>query len=125
MTIVPAFTYSAKLFSLSGTFGPTCLTQRLMRLLNMENFFLAMYDCPDALHQLMAFLRDNCLRIMRWAQAGGPEPSDPPVGAAGVRRRKHEDGAGRQCQCETAPLRSRLGAERLVPVTYFFAFVLG
>jgi hypothetical protein len=21
---------------------------------------------------------------MRWAQAGGPEPSDPPVGAAGV-----------------------------------------
>jgi len=24
------------------------------------------------------------LRFMRWAQAGGPEPSDPPVGAVGV-----------------------------------------
>jgi hypothetical protein len=31
----------------SGTYGNNCLTQRVMRLMNMETFFLAMYDCLD------------------------------------------------------------------------------
>jgi hypothetical protein len=31
----------------SGTYGNNYLTQRLMRLMTMETFFLAMYDCPD------------------------------------------------------------------------------
>ena len=52
----------------TGTFGPAMLTQTVIQLMGMEAFFMAMYDSPDQVHQLMAFLRDNCLRIMRWAE---------------------------------------------------------
>jgi len=55
----------------SGTYGNNYLTQRLMRLMSMETFFLAMYDCPDRLHALMALLRDNAMRMARWAEAEG------------------------------------------------------
>jgi hypothetical protein len=55
----------------SGTYGANCLTQRLMRLMTMETFFLAMYDCPDTLHAVMALLRDNALRMSRWAEQEG------------------------------------------------------
>ncbi len=53
----------------SGVYGQTCLTQRLMRLMSMETFFMAMYDCPDKLHGIMALLRDNAIRMCRWAEA--------------------------------------------------------
>lgn len=52
-------------------FGAHCLTQRLMRIMSMETFFLAMYDCPDALHGVMAMLRDNAKRMALWAEAEG------------------------------------------------------
>lgn len=55
----------------SGTYGNNYLTQRLMRLMSMETFFLAMYDCPDKLHALMALLRDNAVRMARWAEQEG------------------------------------------------------
>ena len=55
----------------SGTYGNNNLTQRLMRLMSMETFFLAMYDCPDTLHALMALLRDNARRMARWAEQEG------------------------------------------------------
>lgn len=55
----------------TGTFGPNCITQRLMRLMTMETFFMALYDCPDKLHDLLALLRDNARRMARWAEAEG------------------------------------------------------
>lgn len=55
----------------SGVFAQTCLTQRLMRLMSMETFFMAMYDCPDQLHGLMGLLRDNAMRMAKWAEAEG------------------------------------------------------
>ncbi|MHB9026483.1 MAG: uroporphyrinogen decarboxylase/cobalamine-independent methonine synthase family protein [Armatimonadota bacterium] len=55
----------------SGVYGTPNLTQRLMRLMSMETFFMAMYDCPEKLHALMALLRDNCVRMCRWAEAEG------------------------------------------------------
>lgn len=55
----------------SGIYGATPLTQRLMRLMSMENFFIAMYDAPEQLHGLLAILRDNAIRKARWAEAEG------------------------------------------------------
>lgn len=55
----------------SGVYGNTCLTQRLMRLMSMETFFMAMYDCPEKLHALMGYLRDNAISLARWAEAEG------------------------------------------------------
>jgi hypothetical protein len=55
----------------TGTFGSTMLTHRVIELMGMEAFFMAIYDCPDEVHALMAFLRDNSLRMMRWAEAEG------------------------------------------------------
>jgi hypothetical protein len=55
----------------SGTYGNNYLTQRLMRLMSMETFFTAMYDCPEKLHGLMGLLRDNAMRMARWAEAEG------------------------------------------------------
>ena len=53
----------------TGTHGSTMLTHRVVELMGMQAFFVAMYDSPDLVHQLMAFLRDNALRVMRWAEA--------------------------------------------------------
>ena len=47
------------------------LTQRLIRLMNTETFFMAMYDAPDQLHGLMAQLRDNAKREALWAENEG------------------------------------------------------
>lgn len=55
----------------SGTYGHNYLTQSLMRLMSMETFFMAMYDCPEKLHGVMALLRDNSMRMARWAEAEG------------------------------------------------------
>ena len=55
----------------TGLFGCSMLTHRVVELMGMQAYFLAMYDSPDALHRLMAFLRDNALRVMRWAEAEG------------------------------------------------------
>ena len=55
----------------SGTYGHNGLTQKSIRLMGMETFFMAMYDCPEILHALMALLRDNAMRLARWAEAEG------------------------------------------------------
>ena len=55
----------------TGTYGSTMLTHRVIELMGMEAFYVAMYDSPDAVHRLMAFLRDNALRVMHWAEAEG------------------------------------------------------
>ncbi|MHC4712028.1 MAG: uroporphyrinogen decarboxylase/cobalamine-independent methonine synthase family protein [Planctomycetota bacterium] len=49
----------------------TMLTNRIIALMGMEAFFMAMYDAPDELHRVMAFLRDNALRMMRWVESEG------------------------------------------------------
>ena len=48
-----------------GNHPSMTLTQRVVHLMGMEAFFLAIYDEPDAVHALMAYLRDNALGIMR------------------------------------------------------------
>ena len=55
----------------SDVYGRTSLTGRVMHLMSMETFFMAMYDCPDKLHALMGLLRDNAIRMCRWAEAEG------------------------------------------------------
>ena len=40
-------------------------------LMGMERLYMALCDCPDQVHRLLAYLRDNRLAIMRWAQAEG------------------------------------------------------
>lgn len=55
----------------TGTFGCTMLTHRVVELMGMEAYFMAMFDAPDAVHALMRFLADNALRVMRWAESEG------------------------------------------------------
>ena len=55
----------------SGVYGYTYPTHRVVELMGMEAFFTAMYDSPDEMHQLMAYLRDSCLSVMRWAEEEG------------------------------------------------------
>jgi len=55
----------------SGTYGQNCLTQRLMRLMTQETFFTSMYDEPEALHLVMAMLKDNAKRMALWAESEG------------------------------------------------------
>jgi hypothetical protein len=55
----------------SGVYANNYLTQSLMRLMSMETFFMAMYDSPDNLHGIMGLLRDNAVRMARWAEAEG------------------------------------------------------
>ena len=55
----------------TGVYGCAMLTHRVIDLMGMEAFFTAMYDTPDEVHNLMAFLRDNALRVMTWAESEG------------------------------------------------------
>jgi hypothetical protein len=55
----------------TGTFGATMLTHRVVELMGMQAYLLAIMDAPDAVHALMAYLRDNALRVMRWAESEG------------------------------------------------------
>ena len=55
----------------TGLFGRAMLTHRAIELMGMETFFIAMCDMPDQVHKLMAFLRDNALRVMQWAESEG------------------------------------------------------
>lgn len=55
----------------SYIYGHSYLTHRVVEFMGMEAFFLAMYDSPDEVHQLMAYLRDNALRVMRWSESEG------------------------------------------------------
>ncbi len=49
----------------------TGLTQRVVELMGMENYFLAMYDTPDELHEMMRFLTDDVIRYIRWQESEG------------------------------------------------------
>lgn len=53
----------------SGAYGMAMLTHRVVDLMGMEAFFMAMYEAPDEVHRLMTYLKDNCLRVMRWAES--------------------------------------------------------
>ncbi len=53
----------------TGTYGGTMLTNRVIELMGMEAFFEAMVENPKAVHRLMSYLRDNALKVMRWAEA--------------------------------------------------------
>jgi hypothetical protein len=55
----------------TGTYGSTMLTHRVVELMGMQAFLMATYDSPDAVHRLMGYLRDNALRMMRWAEGEG------------------------------------------------------
>ena len=55
----------------TGAFGATMLTHRVIELMGMEAYLLAIMDCPKDVHRLMAFLRDNALRVMHWAESAG------------------------------------------------------
>lgn len=47
------------------TFG---MTWQVIELIGLEGLMIAMYDNPDGLHRLMAFLRDDHLAFARWLQ---------------------------------------------------------
>jgi hypothetical protein len=78
MDMPKTFEYKAFLEDLFGTILPVCicsgtyarsmLTGHVIELMGMEAFFTAMYDMPDEVHQLMRYLSDNSVRIMRWAE---------------------------------------------------------
>ena len=56
---------------ITGVYGCGSLTYEVFALMGMEAFYMAMYDQPDEVHRLMAYLRDNGLRIMHWAEDNG------------------------------------------------------
>lgn len=47
------------------------LTIVAIDLIGLENLMLAMYDTPDELHELMAFLRDDHIRFQDWLEEKG------------------------------------------------------
>lgn len=55
----------------SGTYGNNFLTYCLVQLMSMDTYFMAMYDCPETLHALMALLRDNAINVSKWAEREG------------------------------------------------------
>lgn len=44
------------------------LTSKIIRLMGMEAMFIAMYDCPDELNQLMEHIERNQMNYMKWQE---------------------------------------------------------
>jgi hypothetical protein len=42
------------------------MTSDVIRLIGLDNLFLYMYDNPDGLHRLMAFMRDSKMKMLDW-----------------------------------------------------------
>ena len=55
----------------TDTFGNCNLTQRLMRLMSQEAMFMAVYDCPEKLSGLLGLLKENAIRMSKWAEDEG------------------------------------------------------
>jgi hypothetical protein len=67
------------------------LTWPAIKLVGLENFMLLMYDQPEGLHALMAFLRDDHNAVLDWFEAEGlltPNNEDDYIGSGG---RGHTD----------------------------------
>lgn len=47
------------------------LTAHTVELMGTENMFIAMMDTPDEFHQLMNFITDDCIRLLRWEEEKG------------------------------------------------------
>lgn len=47
------------------------LTWEAIKLIGLEGLMLSMYDNPDGLHRLMAFLRDDHSALVRWCESEG------------------------------------------------------
>lgn len=47
------------------------LTEKVIKLMGMESFYMAMMDRPDAVHRLMRYLADNQMEIMRFYEREG------------------------------------------------------
>jgi len=47
------------------------LTWEAIRLIGLEEFMIVMYDNPSGLHRLMAWLRDDHMRVIQWAEDEG------------------------------------------------------
>jgi len=63
------------------------LTWEAIRLIGLENLMLAMYDQPEGLHALMAFLRDDHLQRLDWFEQAGLltlNNADDFVGSGGI-----------------------------------------
>ena len=54
------------------------MTNDIIALIGLENLFVSMYDNPEGLHRLMAFLRDSKLRLLDWyeSQPGLVQPNN-------------------------------------------------
>lgn len=62
------------------------LTSVATEMVGLEGFMLALYDHPQAVHQLMAFLRDDCLQALEWHEQAGllyPNNRDEYFGSGG------------------------------------------
>lgn len=56
---------------IEGEPGTFSLTQNFIVLMGMENFFYAIYDEPEAVHELMRFLTDDYIRVAKWKEENG------------------------------------------------------
>ena len=52
-----------------GIHGGTMLTNTVIQLMGMDAYFTAIFECPDKVHELMAYLRDNALKVMKWVES--------------------------------------------------------
>lgn len=55
----------------AGYWWTTGLTWSAINLIGLEGLMMAMYDNPRGLHRLMAFLRDDFLRLLDWFEREG------------------------------------------------------
>lgn len=47
------------------------IAERMIHLMSMENLCIAMYDCPDKVHEFVKFITDDLLSFAKWQEEQG------------------------------------------------------
>lgn len=79
------------------------ITQQVVELMGMQNMFYSMYDEPDQFHELMQFITDDKIRLLRWEEENG---------CLWLNNGNHYMGGGSYCFTEELPQKDYTGKIR-------------
>lgn len=81
------------------------ITQQVVELMGMENMFYSMYDEPDLFHELMQFITQDKIRLLRWEEEHS---------CLWLNNHNHYMGGGSYCFTEELPQKDFTGKVRSI-----------
>lgn len=89
----------------SSNYWDFSITQQVVELMGMQNMFYSMYDEPDLFHELMQFVTEDKIRLLRWEEENG---------CLWLNNHNHYMGGGSYCYTKELPRKDFAGKVRSI-----------